>query len=239
MSESSNLIFGRPDYIEGVGLVYPIRLKDYDRFQEVSSVLYYSKKHFGEEYDSFYLLDLIVLGLREDSIIHSLQDIFRIVCRNPDVTFYWVSDSEYGFKIDENHEINRSNYEIVRAVIMHQNIMIEQRVYKSKLAQEWAEKALKAKSKNGVKILFEDIVSTVSVYTGKHYWDLENYTIYQLQTDYHRINKLKEYDTSIQIMCVSGKGNLGHFSEHVDLFKDPYDDVFIDKEQSKLGSVFG
>lgn len=232
---STKAIFGKGTLIEGVGLISPIKLSKYDEFLQYSNVLYYSKNHFGEEFESHALLDLLILGLKEDQVVHSLISLFRIVI-DENTDFYYEDENNYGFKINEGQYITKDNYDLVRSVIMRQNLMIEQKTYKSKIVQEWANKAMEAKSKNGVKMLFEDTVSTVSVYCGKHYSDLENYTIYQLQSDFNRIGKLIEYDTTISFKCAGDtKSPFNHYAEHIDFFKDPHDDLFI--KENKLGQA--
>ncbi|QSF43271.1 hypothetical protein [Paenibacillus tianjinensis] len=225
-----NNIFGKPTIIEGVGEIYPIKLMDYDRFQESSGVLYYNKQHFGKEYEKYDLLDLIVFGCGEDFIAR-LEILFSIVTKKQ-VIYYYNGENSYGFSIDEASHITKYNYDLVRNVIMKQNIMIEPKVYKNKIVAEWAAKAAAAKSKNGVKMTYEDMVSTVSVYTGKSYKELEEQTIYQLQSDFSRIGKMMEYTTTIAFMCAGDtKSKLNHFAEHVDLFRDPDDGLFVSKNK--------
>lgn len=130
--------------------------------------------------------------------------------------------------------IDKNNYDQVRSLIMHQNLMNEQKVYKDKLVQEWANKALEAKNRKGIQMTFEDMLSTVSVYAGKHYSELGKYTIYQLQSDFNRIGKLIEYDATISFKCAGDtKSPLKHYAEHVDLFRDPNDDLFVSQDKLK------
>lgn len=86
MKESMNLIFGRPDIVDGIGLIHPVTLEDYDEFQDVSSFIYYSKAHFGSDFDKHSLLDLIVFGLSDDKVIADLETVIRIVTKK-DVSF--------------------------------------------------------------------------------------------------------------------------------------------------------
>ncbi|MNH66532.1 hypothetical protein D3C73_185650 [compost metagenome] len=240
MTETTKYIFGEPDFTESVGHIYPVKLKDYDQFQEASSVLYYNKHHFGDEFQEFLLLDLIVLGLREQKFIDDLQTIFTIVTQKEVEFKYDETNQSYGFILDNTYLINGLNYDEIRQIIMKQNIMFEQKVYKDKRVQAWAEKTMKARSKNGIKMDLEDIISTVSVITGKNYSDLREYTIYQLQSDFNRINKIKSYDTTVSFMCAGDtKSSLTHYAEKVDLFKNPYDDIFVSKDKlSNLNKAF-
>ena len=95
---------------------------------------------------------------------------------------------------------------------------------------------MKAKQKNSPKITLEDIVSTVSVGCGKHYSDLQNYSIYQLYSDFYRLRKIVEHDASVHFLCAAAKDlKLQDFAESLDLYHNPYDDLFVDS--SKLSGL--
>lgn len=224
-----NNIFGKPHYVEGVGNIYPIKIKDYDEFIENADVLYYSKKHFGIENDNislFYML--FIFGMQNPNIIKKLQNLFSMILKKD--TFVAVSDEFYGFIIDEDHSINEYNYDLVRQIVMNQNIVYEPKVYKNPLVQQWAEKALEAKAKNSIKMTIEDMITTVHVFTGIEYEKLADYTYYQLQASFNRIKKFKNYDSSIAMKCAGAeKVDIEHFAEELELYKNPYDDLFVGK----------
>jgi hypothetical protein len=229
--DNLNYIFGRHTHVDGIGNVHPIKLKDHDEFVDCSMVLYYSKNNFPEESQEDKLLDLLV-GLNDEKIIEDLEKVLSMSLKQV-VHFNVVNGNDYGFVIDETHYINRDNYDIIRQVIMQQNLMFEQKIYKDKLVQEWANKVIQARAKSSIKMEFEDMVSTVSVFTGKHYWDLAEYTIYQLKSDFNRISKFKDYDASVLFRTVSNDVKISHFAEDIDLFKNPYDDLFKSKDKLK------
>lgn len=235
-------IFAQPDYIEGIGNIYPIQLKDYKEFQKCSSILYISKNHFGETDTpllALIFLSMEHLGYNNDDLVLLLEKLFSLVLRQPislfsnDKNFWFQTESE-----EENTKINFYNYDELRSVIMKQNLMFEQKVYKNPKVQEWANKVLEARSKNSSGITLEDIISTVSVYKGVSYEDLKYYSLYQLYTDFHRIRKMKKYDADIIFRSVSDKVTVEDFAEQVNLFKNPYDDLFVSKDKlSKLNKA--
>jgi hypothetical protein len=239
-------IFAQPDFIEGIGNVYPIQLKDYEEFQQYSSILYLSKKHFGEE--NIPLLGLLFgysqhLGFTYDSLTLTLEKLFSLVLRKK--VYIYQTDDNFWFQTDDGlfseyvSKIDFFNYEDLRSIIMKQNLIFEQKVYKNPKVQEWANKVLEARSKNGSNITIEDIISTVSVYKGVSYDDLQNYTLYQLYADFYRIRKMKKYDADVIFRSVSDKVTIEDFAEQVNLFKNPYDDLFVGKDKlSKLNKVF-
>jgi hypothetical protein len=231
MSVTTKYIFGEPDFLEGIGNVYPVKLKNYDEFVECSTHLYYSKDHFGEEFKDFSLLELLIFGLRDEKIVQDFEKLFSLVLKK-DIAFF-TTDYDFGFK-GEKSLINKDNYDHLRNTIMKQNLMFEQKVYKNKVVQKWADKVIQARAKNSIKIEFEDKISTVSVATGKHYWDLAEYTIYQLETDFKRVIKLKQHEQGIILSTVSSDVSIEHFAENLDLYKSPYDDLFKDNKNNKL-----
>jgi len=228
-------ILGKPKVIEGVGSIYPIKVKDYEEFTDYAKILYVSIKHFESIPDNLKLLDVIYsncihLGYENyDNFIESMCKLFELVT-NQDVSFFYDSKT-YGFMIGTDGLINSDNYEKIRSIIMSQNIIFEQKIYKTKVMNDWAEKVMKAKQKNAPNITFEDIISTVSVSCGKNYWDLENYTIYQLYSDYYRFRKIQDYESSVQYKCVGADIKLSDYSENLDLYHNPYDDLFISSDK--------
>lgn len=225
MSSLQNIL-GQPHFIEGIGDVYPIKIKDYDLFQSCSYPLYYSKAHFKES-DKYPLLDLVIYGSGDASITQALETLFSLVLKKN--VFFVSNDPQYGFVIDENHVITNLNYDLLRLTIMKQNILFEQKVYENPLVQQWAEKVLKARSKNGAKIGIEEILSTVSVIKGVSYEELAEQTYYQLYADFQRINKIKSYEASIQAALTVGSKDvkIEHFAEEVNMYENPYDNLFV------------
>ena len=71
---------------------------------------------------------------------------------------------------------------------------------------------------------------------GKHYWDLEKYTIYQLKYDFNRICKIKDYESQSMMFANPyadlSKLKMEHFAENIDMYENPYDGLF--KERSSL-----
>lgn len=238
--EKVQYILGKPEYIDGVGDIHPIILNDYDIFIDCATPLYYSKQHFQQDINEFNLLDVIVvLGLKERTILQSLEKLFSLVTRKKT---YFVMDEgnldNYAFVIDKDLSINKDNYDIVRQTIMKQNLIFEPKVFKNKLVQQWAEKVIKARAKNSVKITIEDMITTVSNFKGKSYKEIAEQTLYQLNADFQQITKFKSYDSSIALANIAGLDKLEHFAGGLNLFKNPYDDLFVSKDKlNKLDSA--
>jgi hypothetical protein len=238
-------IFAQPDYIEGVGYIYPIKLGNYEMFQEYSRILYVSKNHFLD--DSLPLLAFIFinakyLGYTEEKLKKTFEDLFSLVLRK-DIKFcsdnkkFWFQTIQANKNNKEELvqlDIGFNNYDQIRSIIMKQNLMFEQKIYRNPKVQEWANKVIEARSKNS-NITLTDIISTVSVYKGVSYEELKEYTLYQLYADFHRIRKMKNYEADVIFRSVSDKVTIEDFAEEINLFNNPYDNLFVNK--SKLSNI--
>lgn len=232
-------IFQKPKELKDLGFVYPVTLNNWDEFEQNAQAIMVSRNHFQLN-ENQYLLDAIVLGIREDYVINALCNIFNIVLKSEEFTLKIEEDSYY-FSNENGQIINSENYEKLREIVLHQNILFEPKIYKNPALQKWAEKVLEARGKNSPNVTIEDMLSTISVIAGKHYWDLEKYTIYQLKYDFNRICKIKNYESQ-SLMFANPYADLSnfkleHFAENIDMYENPYNDVFKDK--SKLIKLDG
>ena len=242
---SLQYIFARPDYVDKAGDIFPIRLIDYEAFEQCSSILYISKNHFKKNpYPLLFLIFMSAehLGFKnERELIKEFEKLFSLVARKDfkfvesDDNAWFECEYEEDGVVKKNY-INVDNYDAVRTTITKQNLLFEQKIYKTERTRRWAEKALKTKQKKAPKITLEDIVTTVSVSCGKNYSDLQYYTIYQLYSDFYRLRKIAEYDASVHFLCAGAKDlKLQDFAESLDLYHNPYDDLFVDS--SKLSGL--
>ncbi|MEX3710878.1 hypothetical protein ABFV99_00590 [Cytobacillus horneckiae] len=234
-------IFGKPSMMKDIGGIFPIRVKQWEKFQTYLPVLMMSKKQIELDSDEdLPLLHLLVLGLQSDEINNILCTVFNTITRTESFKLELKSDT-YFFVNNKGQKVTPDNYEDIRKIVLHQNIIFEPKVYKNKMMQEWAEKVLEARSKNSANIDFEDMITTIAALSGKHYKDLEEYTVYQLRAEFARWNKIKEYDSTSILYAnphIASEIKLDHFAEMLDLYKDPYADVFKSNNTSKLNKAF-
>lgn len=233
---SMDNILQKPVNINNVGNIYPIKVEDWDEFDSYLNVLMISKKHIEVKIDEDVpLLHRIVLGIRDESINQMFCEIFNLITRTDSFRLH-SSPEEYFFMNDEDKIVDADNYEEIRNTVLRQNLLFEPKVYKSKMMQEWAEKVLEARSKNSANITMEDMITTVACLSGKHYWDLEKYSIYQLKCEFQRWNKIKQYDTTSILYAnpyAASEVKLDHFAEYLDMYADPYADLFKSKDSLK------
>lgn len=231
---SLNNIFQKPVDVKGVGSIYPVKLKDWDEFEDNLNPIILGKNHiqFNTDEDIPLLDRLMIISEENEGIIHSLCRVFDIITRTVGFKLV-VSEDNYAFINNENQLVTSNNYEKIRELVLYQNILFEPKIYKNPHVAKWAAKVLEARKKNAPNVTLEDKISTVSVMTGKHYWDLAEYTIYQIDYDFNRIIKIKDYDSQSMLLANpyadNSKLKIKHFAESIDMYENPYDTVFKDK----------
>lgn len=209
--------------IETVGEVKPVPLKHYDKFMKNANIITFSEKHFDkdkikQEYDwinfELKLFDCLLLSLppaaMEEYLYHTLSIAFQ-----QEVELHNGNTLEAYYSIGKDGGIvNRDNYDEVREVIMKQNLLFEQKVYKGKLAKEYAELAMKEKARNSIEIDIEAMITTVSIFGGINLHSLRHYSVYQLHALFSRINKIKDSDYNVHYRCAgASKIPNSHYAE--------------------------
>lgn len=236
-------IFNKPQYIHGVGCIYPVLLKDWDEFESNSKILFFDNTNLvsNDESQNYPLLTKLMYGFEDPKIFISLISILKIALRVDEIKSVQFTDGEHGLYIDELHVIRPNDYDEIRNIIIKQNIIILPKVYKNAETQKWAERVLEARKKNAPNVTLEDMITTVSVMKGVHYWDLENYNMYQLKSDFERVCQIKNNESESLVFANPyvdlSKVKISHFAESFDLYRSPYDDVFKDKSKLKLNNV--
>src|SRR5690554_5429796 len=80
-----NKLLGQPNFVKDAGIIYPVKLKNYDFFTFNSDFLYISKKNFEET--ELPLLLLIIKGLEasgvpKENAINKIKNIYGIVSQS-------------------------------------------------------------------------------------------------------------------------------------------------------------
>lgn len=246
-------IFGLPRKCTDIGDIYPILLKDYALFSNYSWILKYDKRHTYTTSDDVSTLEAILFkeftcefleGLTGNNLvkykIFSLQGVIEMVTRKP-VAYDVQSRCYYiGDKNDEDNVgvLGVYNYDQFRKIVMEQNLIHQEKFYKSKLVEQWMSDAKKVKESNSSNVQFEDIVSTIKNMTGFSYEDIYKQTYYQTITDYKRILNIKAHDMSVLFASQHGTKavKIIDMSENLDLQKNPNDDL-VRKYNDFIGKV--
>ncbi|WP_425203604.1 hypothetical protein [Priestia megaterium] len=238
MSHLKNLR-GKPTFIEGIGNVYPIKIRDWEKFDNLKELISVKKEHFFIEDEAIKNFDLIMAHAISDiEVRYKVEELLKLTLRCEMLNLVKDDLGYYGYIVanEETGEITRDNYDKFRSVVMEQNLLIEPKVFKHPAVAKQAEKAMKERAKGGITITLEDKITTVATMDGRDFEDYEDYTYYQLEAKFERISKIEE-SRSQSIMFANpyadfSKMKLVHFAESINLRKDPYKDLF--KDSSKL-----
>lgn len=237
---SLNNIFQESSEFKGVGKIYPIQLKNWDEFEGYLQILMLNDSHFDEETNQSLLYKLVNMGMQNPAIIIGLQNIFNLITRTSTFQFNWDLDVLL-FVNEEKQFVNEFMYDELRKIVLHQNILIEPKVFKNKMVQEWADKVLKARQKESANVTLEDMITSVAALSGKHYSDLADYSIYQLKSEFYRWQHIKNYDSISNLFgnpYAASELKLPQFAEYLDLYADPYKDIFKSDKGMNITQAF-
>lgn len=203
-----NLLLNEPCEIEGLGKIYPISVKEYQKFQKYIKYLMFSKNRI-ESLKNISLLDGVIIMMAGASCKNP-QDIIelysQIVVINKELCelFSMLTHKEvfvrknkknqYLFEdIDGDVFINGDNFEALRQAVAKMCLIKEPKVFKDKITQKWYEKALIAKRAKSPEITLEDIIIAVSQDMKMSFEEIGNLNIFQLYSYYYRINHVENY----------------------------------------------
>lgn len=251
---SSDVLFDEPFTTKTLKL-YPIKVNQYKEFTQYINYFLFSKKHYGIENKVNLFEYTIAINISRiknnystqnkevsntDCIIAVTEELgraFSIICREEIyVDNYALQETGEIVFINKNKTIciNKGNYEIVRQVVLKQNVIVEPKIFEDEIERKLAEKYLKAQSKNnkGVSGLGE-MANVVSCATGKTYEQLYEQNVMQLYVDYYRCINTENYRTTALFRTVDSKVKVTNYSQEVisQLFKDPYEGMWKDRSQ--------
>ena len=248
-----DILFDLPCRIDDTLSVYPVKVADYKRFNQLSKYLLISKENLGISSDIDLLTTVIQIALqqmsegREDileecfyTIVGELEELFSILTR--DNIIFKSNTLEKMIFTNENHTniISSYNYENLRKVVIKQNLIHEQKVYKNKIVAEWADRVRRAREKNNPKTNFYDILNIVSVGMNLSYKEIyESMNVFQLYSYFARLAHEENYRATILFKTVSDKVPNVDYSKSMitEIMKNPDDDLFKDSGNSKLGNM--
>jgi hypothetical protein len=213
-----------------------IKVRDYPNYFMDLQVISWSKSQIYYKYSQLnkdgslneFLEELNKLNLYQSVInIPELQQAYL------NIFIKVFNDEEIVKQIDE------SNFEDYRKLVMDMNCLKEEKVNPNPEIQRAIERSRRVKSQDGEPLEFSDIASSIVAFSGKSYKDLGDMTIYQFYMTYHRIAQFKNYDTSTLFATVSAdKVNIESWSKHIDLFAEEKHFVSEQEFKKNTGSVF-
>lgn len=252
---TSDVLFDLPYEEKDRLKLYPIKVRDYNKFEPLTSMyLLFSKRHYQLDNDTN-LFEYVIgvnlarhkkenenkkIELRNDEllmlVIDELESLFSLICRE-EITYDKKALNEKGtidfINKDKSIRIHKNNFEKVRQIVLKQNALREPKIFENKLEESLGKKYMKAlKNKNKGEVISElgDIANFVSCFTGKSYDMLYQQNVMQLQVDFCRCVSLNNHRTKTLYATVDSKTKVNNLTEEVIsmLFADPYANMWKD-----------
>lgn len=152
------------------------------------------------------------------------MELVEIVLSFEDVKESYEKVINHFFKEEMSEVFSRfssvEQFYSIRRLILDLAFFKEEDVNPNPEIQRAIDRSRRIKEMERGKLEFSDIISSVSVYTGKSYEDIKNMTVYQLYLDYYRIAKFFAYGASTLFATVAPDVKIEDWGEHIDLFKE-------------------
>lgn len=246
---TDDVMMNEPCLVENIGEIYPVLVKDYNRFSKSGGILMIGKQHTQgvllREAMAYAVMELSGsdLSSKDDMTVKTYfyivaEEIAKmisiVVHKQIKFTTNWdfiVSGENKYFTAtftdkDNTILINETNWEIFRGIVMKQNNIQEEKVYEDPLYAKWARKAQIANSKNSENITLGDMIAIVSCETGKTYDEIKNQNVLQLHSDYQRVNHVANYEATTLFRTVTDKVKIMNFASPIisEIYRDKTDD---------------
>ena len=233
-------IYGEPEFVVGLGNVYPVNILQFDVFCLYSFLLKFSKAHTDKEHlENMNNFDAIIFGrIKKFGDLDQVKSVFSKMSEMEELKFKidcfkemlkillkvdsveFLAEKEVFYikgELGEDKYLGSFNYDMFRSVVMRQNIIIEEKIYKDKMVEKFMKLRRKKDEKNAPKISIESMINSISVVTGKGYEELKKYTYYQIVMDFQRVGKEKEQELRV-LTQQEGKISPMGFAEDIDLY---------------------
>lgn len=201
--------------------------------------------------------DLSMMSLSKDHIINLLSrdkpnpelkvfikqmvnySLYDIVQQMPDFKDSYDRIFKAAFPDGGYEKINAGTFPKIRELILKMNCVTEEKVNPNPEIQAALERSKRVKALEGGDLKFSDLISSVAMYSGIPYREINNFTILQLYMSFHRISHLKSYDTTTLFATVPGsKVKIENWSKHINLHEEENHSVAYDKFKKTTGNMF-
>ena len=243
-----SLLLGNPIEVTNVGKVYPIKIKDHDRFSRYTWTVEKSKKSINKKDSEEPLIFLLMEEMQKSEedggmiFIMCLLELIKMVTREevefiPETISFKIGKSNTetvnGEEIvfESERFLNFSNFEEFREVVCKQNIIHEKR-YHSKPFQDEIDRQLEIERKRNGGTSFDTVFQIISIKMGVTYDVISNMTYMQVLSNFQRIMLEKSYDTSVSFKVAGAECDIEDFTKDLDIFKHP-EDTIIQRKKGK------
>lgn len=248
-----HILLDYPCNVDNVN-IYPVKILDWNNFRKYIGLFIQSKEHYNLNNDDE-LLRFIITNNSIDkntekpndillsSILFMICDAFNIITRSND--FEYIIDGDVFKFISKSNKyiVTNNNFEEIRKVVLKQNLQFEPIIYESEFKRKWAEKVKHGRMKKNEGLSISEIINFVRCGLCISYKEISEMNIFQLYSDFRRINNNKEFDTISLLKTTYGieRDKLPNISytEKIfnELMKNPELDYFKDLEDNGVGEV--
>lgn len=246
---TDDVMMNKPLFINKLGYLYPVKVKNYNDLFKNVKYLAFNKRFFGIENADITLFEwLITMYIQQkeetmDSIkarettIKELEDFFSLITHE-DIKFIEREDKENNILIenlpfvskDKKIIIDKNNFDTFRYVVLNQNAIKEAKVYDDAVTSKWMNKAKLAQNKGTDNVTLGDMISRLSVVSGKGYEEILNENILQFRADYNNIVHEKNYDITalFKLVDFGNKISMPNYNTQLEeMYKDNDEDLKI------------
>lgn len=216
--------------------LYPIKLKDIDKFYNYVSLLQINKNNIADasiikmSYLKFILEILKMEGTAHSINIHHFTELLEMVFQE-EVTYLVDARGKDLLQVGNDKIITENDFEAIRKIICDQNLVnMDLENVSEEMAKVIKETREFLARKNESATLEEQIV-IYHCFSAIPYADLKDYTIYQFSKGLERYAIIKNFEVFSSLMAEHGKGNeIAHFLSHVKE-KRKYEDITLSQDK--------
>lgn len=262
-----HILLDLPCNVDGIN-IYPIKIIEWDNFQKYVPLLIYSKKHYEHYYNiknTNSLLEIIILQIISSKLtpmeekykadnyelylfkygIDSICKLLEMITHDSFKMDYdkLTKNNEYSFYNNKGQVINDNNFDIIRQIVLKQNLLFEPIIYESKFKEKWAESVKRGRAKKSKDITLTDIISIVREGLGISYKEICEMNIFQLYVDFNRLKNTKSFEYIAIISTTYGVNhsklpNINYDDPIIeDLMRNPELDYFKDFDMGDVVDV--
>ncbi|ASB89384.1 hypothetical protein OZL92_16750 [Bacillus sonorensis] len=219
-----------------IGKCHFLKMKDYNDYAAYLNLIKMSKNEIVYRYSQ----------LNKNGELNELIEemkklpLFDIVNQLPNFNEAY---SEVFQKVFQNEGIfeliDRDNFISIRKLIIEMHCLKEEKISPNPEVQRRIEQSKRLKRQEQELLEVYDMISSIMAFTGVPYKEIAEMTMYQMYMTFYRIDRIKDYDTSILFATVSPEAgkNIKHWSEHVDLFEEE-SHALTDEQVKNLKRLF-
>ena len=222
-----------------------VRFLSYDEYLEniqYLNVMSFNTLHIYYQYRKMFADEAIDEELEKSLEVLKHERLIDIVLSREDIRdayekiFELVLDKDIIPQIFEDENL----FKLYRELVLDMQIIAESEVNPNPEIQEYIDASKEIKQQESEKQSFGDILSSIVVGAGLTYKEVLEMTVFQVYSTFHRISRMKAYDTSTLFATVPSdkKTEIESWAKHVNLFENEKAGMKMTEFNKKYGKLF-